>query len=128
MRSLAALALAGFALAAARPARAEPALAHDVFFALTDGSAEARVKLVAACKKYLTGHEGTVFFAVGTVAAELARPVNDRDFDVSLHVYFKDKAAHDKYQEAPRHKQFIEEQQANWKKVRVFDSWVETGK
>jgi hypothetical protein len=128
MRSLAVLALAGLALSAARPARAETALAHDVFFALKDGSAEARAKLVAACKKYLTGHEGTVYFAAGTVAAELDRPVNDRDFDVSLHVYFKDKAAHDKYQDAPRHKQFIEEQQGNWKKVRVFDSWVETGK
>ena len=98
-----------------------------MFFALKDASAEARARLVAACKKYLTGHEGTVYFAVGTRAAELDRPVNDRDFDVSLHVYFKDKAAHDKYQEAPRHQQFIEEQQGNWKKVRVFDSWVETG-
>jgi hypothetical protein len=128
IRPLAVLAAAALALAAARPTRAETALAHDVYFALNDGSAEARAKLVAACKKYLTGHEGTVSFAVGTVAKELDRPVNDRDFDVSLHVYFKDKAAHDKYQEAPRHKQFIEEQQGNWKKVRVFDSWVETGK
>jgi hypothetical protein len=128
MRSLAVLALAGLTLSAAQPARAEPALAHDVFFALKDNSKEARAKLVAACKKYLTGHEGTVFFAAGTVASEFAREVNDRDFDVSLHLYFKDKAAHDKYQEAPRHKQFIEEQQANWKKVRVFDSWVETAK
>jgi hypothetical protein len=105
---------------------AEGVLAHDVYFALKDPSKEARAKLVEACKKYLTGHEGTVSFAVGTVASELAREVNDRDFDVALHIYFKDKAAHDKYQAAPRHTQFIEEQQANWKKVRVFDSWVET--
>jgi hypothetical protein len=62
------------------------------------------------------------------LAAELDRPVNDRDFDVALHVYFKDRASHDKYQEHPRHKQFIEEQQGNWKKVRVFDSWVEAAK
>jgi hypothetical protein len=128
MRSLAALALAGVCLSAPRPARAETALAHNVFFALHDGSEGPGAQLVAACKKYLTGYEGTVFFAVGTVANELDRPVNDRDFDVSLHVYFKDKAAHDRYQEAPRHKQFIAEQQGNWKKVRVFDSWVEAGK
>jgi hypothetical protein len=62
------------------------------------------------------------------VAGELDRPVNDRDFDVALHMVFDGKASHDKYQEAPRHKQFIEEQQKNWKKVRVFDSWVELGK
>ena len=37
--------------------------------------------------------------------------MNDRAFDVALHVYFKDKASHDAYQEHPRHKQFIEEQQ-----------------
>src|SRR6266581_4842358 len=103
-------------------------LAHDVYFALNDPSADARAKLVVACRKYLTGHEGTVFFAAGTLAGEMNRPVNDRDYDVALHVYFRDKAAHDKYQDAPRHKQFIEEMQGNWKKVRVFDSWVETSK
>ena len=124
-RTLAVLALCA---AAAPPARAESVLAHDVYFKLNDASPEARAKLVAACKKYLTGYEGTVYFSAGTVAAELDRPVNDRDFDVALHVYFKDRAAHDKYQEHPRHKQFIEEQQGNWKKVRVFDSWVETAK
>jgi hypothetical protein len=104
---------------------AETALAHDVYFALNDASPKAKDELVAACKKYLTGHDGTVYFSVGTLAAELNRPVNDRDFDVALHVYFKDRAAHDRYQEAPRHKQFIAEQQANWKKVRVFDSTVD---
>lgn len=103
-------------------------LAHDVYFALNDPSADAQAKLLAACRKYLTGHEGTVFFAAGALAGEMNRPVNDRDYDVALHVYFRDKAAHDKYQDAPRHKQFIEEMQGNWKKVRVFDSWVETGK
>ncbi len=105
-----------------------PVLAHDVYFALNDNSAAARAKLVDACKKYLSGHEGAVSFAVGTLAGEMNRPVNDREYDVSLHVYFKDKTAHDTYQDHPRHKQFIAENQANWKKVRVFDSWVETGK
>jgi len=38
---------------------------------------------------------------------------------------FKDKAAHDEYQKAARHLKFIEENQSNWKKVRVFDSTVE---
>lgn len=116
--------------AAPLPARAEPAtvLAHDVYFTLNDGSPEARARLVAACKRYLSGHEGTVYFSVGTLAAELQRPVNDRDFDVALHVHFRDKAAHDAYQEHPRHKRFIEEEQKNWKKVRVFDSLVEVVK
>ena len=99
-------------------------LSHDVFFSLKDASEPAKNKLVAACQKYLTAHEGTVFFSVGILATDLTRDVNDRDFDVALHVTFKDKAAHDKYQEAARHKQFIAENQENWKKVRVFDSYV----
>ena len=38
---------------------------------------------------------------------------------------FMDKAAHDEYQQAARHKMFIQENPSNWKKVRVFDSSVE---
>jgi hypothetical protein len=115
----------GSLLSAVRVADAAgPMLAHNVYFSLNDPSQAAKEKLVAACKKYLSGHAGTVFFAAGTLAKDLARPVNDRDFDVALHVVFKDKAAHDQYQKAPAHLKFIEENQANWKKVRVFDSYV----
>ena len=103
----------------------ETLLAHDVYFTLKDNTPAARAKLVAACKKYLTGHPGAVFFTVGTREQSLSREVNDQDFDVALHIYFKDRAAHDKYQDAPRHKQFIAENKQNWKKVRVFDSTVE---
>ena len=99
-------------------------LAHIVYFALKNNSAQAKQKLVDACKKYLSKHPGEVFFAAGTRAEDLTREVNDRDFDVSLHIVFKDKAAHDKYQDAKRHKQFIAENKDNWKKVRVFDSVV----
>ena len=101
------------------------ALAHDVYFSLNDASALARAELVAACRKHLTGHEGTLSFSVGVLAADLARPVNDRDFDIALHITFESRAAHDAYQEHPRHKQFIAEQQKNWKRVRVFDSQLE---
>jgi hypothetical protein len=99
-------------------------LAHNVYFSLKDSSAESRKKLVDACKKYLADHPGEVFFAAGVLAEDLNRDVNDRSFDVALHIVFKDKAAHDRYQDAERHKQFIEENKDNWKKVRVFDSVV----
>jgi hypothetical protein len=101
---------------------AEHLLVHNVYFALKDNSPEAVRTLLAACRKYLTGHPGEVFFAVGTLAEALNRPVNDREFDVALHLVFQDQAAHDLYQEAARHLQFIEENKGNWKKVRVFDS------
>jgi hypothetical protein len=100
-------------------------IVHNVYFSLKDNSAAAKDKLVAACKKYLTKHPGEVFFAAGTLAEELNRPVNDRDFDVALHIVFQDRKAHDQYQDAPRHNQFIDENKENWKKVRVFDSVVQ---
>ena len=101
-----------------------PMIVHNVFFSLADNSPAARQKLVEACRKYLSGHPGEVYFSAGVVCDALARPVNDRDFDVGLHVVFRTLADHDAYQEHPRHKQFIEENKPNWKKVRVFDSEV----
>lgn len=101
-------------------------LSHDVYFTLTDSSVEAIDRLVRACHQYLKHHEGVVFFAVGTLVKELQRPVNDRDFQVAVHVVFADKAAHDAYQTAPDHVRFIDEQKPNWKQVRVFDSYVES--
>lgn len=101
-------------------------LAHNVYFTLNDASPEARKALVEACQTYLSGHEGTVFFAAGERDTAKARDVNDTGFDVSLHVYFKDEAAHELYQKHPRHKDFIDKMNGNWKTVRVFDSWVAT--
>jgi hypothetical protein len=104
--------------------KGEKMVAHMVYFSLKDNSPDAKQKLVEACRKYLSKHPGEVFFAAGTLAEDLKREVNDRDFDVSLNIVFKDRAAHDTYQDAKRHLQFIEENKENWKKVRVFDSYV----
>lgn len=108
----------------------EPAgkvFAHNVYFTLNDASPAAREALVEACEKYLSGHDGAIFFAAGTRVRESKRDVNDTDFDVSLHIHFESAAAHAAYQEHPRHQEFIAEMNANWKAVRVFDSWVSTG-
>jgi hypothetical protein len=101
-------------------------IGHMVYFTLKDKSPAKVKELVAACDKYLTKHPGEVFYGAGTLAREFDRPVNDRDWDVALHIVFKSKADHDRYQDAPRHKQFIEENRENWKKVRVFDSLLKS--
>jgi quinol monooxygenase YgiN len=101
-------------------------LAHNVFFTLQDDSPEAIDRLVRACHAQLKEHPGVVFFAAGTLVLELDREVNDRSFQVALHVVFTDKQAHDAYQQAPTHNEFIAEQKDNWKQVRVFDSYVES--
>lgn len=100
-------------------------LGHMVYFQLKDNSPAAVNALLAACRKYLTGHPGTAFFAVGTVVPDLTREVNVRDFDVALQVVFESRAAHDAYQTNERHVKFIEENRPNWAKVRVFDANVE---
>jgi hypothetical protein len=93
-----------------------------VYFALKDKSPESIQRHVDACHKYLDGHEGVVFFAVGTRTPDLLRPVNDKEFDVGLHVVFADRASHDEYQTHPRHVEFIEETKPTWASARVFDA------
>ncbi len=105
---------------------AEPVLVHNVFFTLKDKSHRSKQKMLDACKKYLTDHPGETYFAVGTLVEDLKRPVNDRDFDIALHVIFHNRAAHDQYQVSARHVQFVEENRDGWEKVRVFDSYVES--
>jgi hypothetical protein len=110
------------AMAAGQKSAGEAQLAHMVFFTLKERTEANRQRLVDSCKKHLGEHAGTVYFSVGTLNPDLKREVNDRDFDVALHLVFKDKATQDKYQTDPRHLQFIEESKALWSKVRVFDS------
>ena len=102
-------------------------LSHDVFFSLRDRSPEAVARLVAACHECLGRHAGILFFGAGAREEGLEREVNDRDFDVALHVVFADRAAHDAYQAAAEHQRFIEENRDNWARVRVFDSCVTGG-
>ncbi len=105
--------------------QAEILKAEGAKYVIDTSEPDFKQKLVAACKQYLSAHPGTVFFACGTLQKELDRPVNDRQFDVALHVVFESLAAHDAYQDAPLHLKFVEENRANWKQVRVFDSAVE---
>ena len=128
LSAIAAAAVTAVVLMASDRSEAEPArmaaapLAHMVFFTLADRNEANARKLAAGCQKYLTGHEGTVYFSVGTRVADLDREVNVKDFDVALHVVFDSRAAHDQYQEHPRHLQFIAENKDLWSQVRVFDS------
>ena len=97
-------------------------ISHMVYFKLNDSSETQIEHMISEMKKYLDDHPGLEFFACGRLNTELARPVNDHDFDVSLHTVFADRKAHDDYQVAPRHVEFIENNKDSWKTVRVFDS------
>ncbi len=103
---------------------AEPQLAHMVFFTLAEDNQANRDELVSACQKYLSDHDGTAYFSAGAIADDLTREVNDREFDVALHLVFANKAAHDTYQTHPQHLEFIEKNKHLWSGVRVFDSYI----
>jgi hypothetical protein len=95
-----------------------------VFFTLKDHSSAAQQKFVASCQKYLSGHEGSVSFSVGTRAVDVKEPVSDMDFDVAVHVVFDGKASKERYLANPRHTKFVEENRESFAKVRVFDSYL----
>jgi quinol monooxygenase YgiN len=99
-------------------------LSHNVFFTLQDSSEKRCQELVAACHRFLAPHDGIVFYAAGTLTADLTREVNDHQFHVALNVVFKDRPAHDAYQDSPKHHEFIASNKDNWARVRVFDSDV----
>ncbi len=107
---------------------ADPQLAHSVIFALKDHSPESRDKFVATCEKYLTGHRGTVTFAVGVIADDVVEPPSDREFDVTLHVVFENKGMLEAYLKSERHTQFVDAIKGTVAKVRVFDSYLPVGK
>jgi hypothetical protein len=101
---------------------ASPHIGHMVYFKLRSATPENCKKLVDACEKYLRKHEGVVYFGTGVIGKSFDREVNDRAWDVALHVVFVNKAAHDKYQDHPEHLKFIAENKELWESVRVFDS------
>ena len=102
----------------------ESGIAHSVYFTLKDASAANKAKLVADLKKYLSKPEGSLAFLAGTRGEEFTNQANDKDFDVVLHLVFKNKEAFDKYAASDPHKKFIAANLSNWKTVRVFDAHV----
>jgi len=99
-------------------------LAHNVFFSLTDNSPAAKQELVDDCHKLLAPIPGMLFYAAGQLSDDLNRDVNDREFDVALHIVFEDRAAHDAYSAYDSHQEFVQKHMGNWKNIRVFDSYV----
>jgi heme-degrading monooxygenase HmoA len=98
--------------------------AHNVFFSLKDNSDEAVAHLIAESKKYLAVIPGITSFACGSREATLVREVNDRDFDISIHILFESKEAHDTYQISPAHNEYVARNEDNWAGARVFDTAI----
>src|SRR3954470_8342403 len=101
MRFLAAVTALGLLSITARAD--ETAVGHMVFFELKDKTPEAKKKLVDACYKYLKHHEGVVYFSAGPRSEGPKEKVSATDWDVALHIVFKDAAALKTYIGHPDH-------------------------
>ncbi len=106
-------------------ARAEdPQIGHMVYFTLKSPTKENKDFFIAAAKKYLKDIDGMVYFSTGTRGEAFARDINDKDWEISLQMVFKNKAAHDKYSDHPQHQAFIKDCLDKVSKVRVFDTEI----
>src|SRR5438445_13800033 len=92
----------------------ETAVGHMVFFELKEKSPEAKKKIVDACYKYLKNHDGVLYFSAGPRDEGQKEAVSATDWDVALHIIFKDKASLQKYIPHPDHLKFISENKDAW--------------
>lgn len=94
---------------------------HVVLFWLNeDASDAAKRQLASDCEAYLAKIPGVRQLWAGR-AAMTPREVVDNSYDVGLCVVLDDRAGHDVYQEHALHKQFLERNRPNWKRVQVYD-------
>lgn len=99
-----------------------PLLVHSVYFTLKEDTPERRAAMIQSTRDTLAKIPGIVALAVGPRDEDLARDVNDLDFDIALTIVFRDRAAHDLYQPHKKHQEFIAANLPNVERVRVFDS------
>lgn len=80
---------------------------HVVIFWTDPAQPGAVRELIEGANRYLRDIPGIVHFHVGRMVPS-PRPVVEQSYQVGLNVVFRDKAAHDAYQEHPAHVEFVE--------------------
>jgi hypothetical protein len=94
---------------------------HTVFFWMKPGVSVAdRQQTINDCREYLGKVPGVRQLWSGR-PAQTPRDVVDNSYHAGLTVVFDDKVAHDAYQVAPLHHDFIKRNKENWQRVQVYD-------
>ncbi|THH41182.1 Dabb family protein [Neolewinella litorea] len=102
----------------------QPGMAHTVYFWLQEGLSEDELQSFEAGMRSLAASPTVRRVFVGKPAATPSRGVVDNSFDYSLVLWFDDVAGHDAYQVSPAHLKFVEDHEAKFKEVCVFDNDV----
>jgi len=97
-------------------------LVHTVLFWLRKDLDGDQVTEFRLGLESLTLIESAEAVYIGTPADTPERPVIDTSYDFCLTVLLKDLEAHDRYQEHPRHQDFIGRFKDFWKKVQIYDA------
>ena len=103
-----------------------PQLVHMTYFRLVDHSPRTLEVFLTLCRKFLSDHDGQVYFSVGPRATEMTRDVNVLSFDVAMNMIFDSIDSFEKYQKHPRHLEFITQSVGMSSTRSVFDSYVES--
>lgn len=82
-------------------------LAHTILFRVSDTSKDLVRDFIDLCTKYLSRHPGQEYYSIGYRALEMERPVNAKNFEVHVHMVFKDLAAYQAYTKTKVHDDFI---------------------
>ena len=94
---------------------------HVVLFWMNENAPEgARQQLAEDCEQYLAKIPTVRQLWAGRPAMT-PREVVDNSYDVGLCVVLDDDAGHDVYQIHDLHKQFIDRNKPNWRRVQIYD-------
>ena len=96
-------------------------LIHTVFFWLKPELTDDQREAFYAGVESLYDIEDADDVFIGEPAETPERPVIDASYDVGLTVLLADVDAHNRYQEHPIHKAFVESFRSHWERVLVFD-------
>lgn len=100
----------------------EPGMMHTVYFWLKEGLSEEDKKDFVRGVQSLETVPSVKRFFMGPPASTPSRGVVDNSFDLALILWFDDVAGHDAYQVDPIHLKFVEEHEAKFGTVKVYDN------
>ena len=100
----------------------KPELAHNVDLWLVEGTSQEDILAFEKGLEKLSSVPTILTYYWGKPAATPERDVIDHSYDYSINSFFKSLADQDAYQEDPIHLEFIENHNAIWEKVVVYDN------